>query len=298
MKKRGPENLRYGIGEWFGQVLDKISLQEIRKYSESAKLSKPDQPCPFRKRGTFVPNCNKRGGVCSVRLYQKTGDACSKPHDARLVTLCPQRFYQEDLIFKEISRLILNNSSPVLVREVGFLRGEKAEDVGRIDSVLVIRDSYPLAWCAVEIQAVYFSGLNMGVEFERLSKLDNATIPFPVAIRRPDFRSSGPKRLMPQLQIKVPTLRRWGKKIAVVVDLAFFSSMGKMESTRDLSNADIAWVIVDYQMKEKHGDLFVSSICYTTLEMAITGLTAGLPVTLSEFEEDIIRRIPTGVSVS
>jgi hypothetical protein len=184
------------------------------------------------------------------------------------------------------------------VKEVGFLRGERKEDVGRIDSVLAIPDSHPLIWCAVEIQAVYFSGQNMGIEFKKLSEIEAQRIPFPAATRRPDFRSSGPKRLMPQLQIKVPTLRRWGKKIAVVVDSAFFNSMGKMESTLDLSNADIAWFIMDYQIKKAGVNIYVSSVCYTTLEMAITGLTAGFPITLSEFEEDILRRIQTGVFIS
>jgi hypothetical protein len=37
-------------------------------------------------------------------------------------------------------------------------------------------------------------------------------VPFPAVQRRPDFRSSGPKRLMPQLQIKVPTISRWGRR--------------------------------------------------------------------------------------
>lgn len=298
MRKNFTANVRFGIGEWFGQILYRMPRKKILDFAASARLPKPDLPCPFRRRADFTPSCNKRGGVCSVRLYQQTKNGYSRPKGTNLVTLCPQRFWQDDLIFREISRSILGKDNPVLVKEVGFLRGERKEDVGRIDSVLAIPDSHPLIWCAVEIQAVYFSGQNMGIEFKKLSEIEAQRIPFPAATRRPDFRSSGPKRLMPQLQIKVPTLRRWGKKIAVVVDSAFFNSMGKMESTLDLSNADIAWFIMDYQIKKAGVNIYVSSVCYTTLEMAITGLTAGFPITLSEFEADILRRIPTGVFIS
>src|SRR5262249_29127554 len=71
----------------------------------------------------------------------------------------------------------------------------------------------PLRWCALEIQAVYFSGKSMGREFAAIAQHEGLAIPFPAAHRRPDYRSSGPKRLMPQLQIKVPHCdgggRRW-----------------------------------------------------------------------------------------
>jgi len=270
---------------------------KIAKYIKSAKLSKPDQPCPFRRRGSYSPLCNKRGGVCSVRLYRCQEDGSALPHERKLVTLCPQRFWEGDLVFKQISGSILNCPKPIMVKEVGFLKGENAAEVGRIDSVLVVPNSFPLHWCSVEIQAVYFSGQKMGLEFEMLSNSRDNKIPFPSAIRRPDFRSSGPKRLMPQLQIKVPTLRRWGKKMAVVVDDVFFNSMGKMEATSDLSNADIAWFIVDYKINRSRSELFVAGTRYTTLELAINGLTAGLPVTLSEFEEEILRRIAAGIKI-
>ena len=70
------------------------------------------------------------------------------------------------------------------------------------------------------------------------------TPPFPDAIRRPDWRSSSAKRLMPQLQIKAPTLRRWGSKIAVAVDRPFFDAIGgpSPAPSRDLNDGDIIWL--------------------------------------------------------
>ena len=86
--------------------------------------------------------------------------------------------------------------------------------------------------------------------------------------------------------------------MAVVVDASFFDSMGKMESSKDVSNADILWFIMDYRFQDNIARLFLSDVFCTTLEMAITGLTAGSPVTLPQFEEDIKKRIPMGISVA
>jgi hypothetical protein len=73
---------------------------------------------------------------------------------------------------------------------------------------------------------VYFYGASMTAEFKMLRYHEAAGVPF-LAGHRPDYRSSGPKRLMPQLQIKVPSLRRWGKKMAVVVDEASSVRQGR-----------------------------------------------------------------------
>ena len=298
MRKIGEIIVRYGIGEWFGKLLSEMPQNVISRYAKSALLSRPDLNCPSKTHNGIKTLCSKRGGVCSVRLYEKTNLDKSRPADKNLVTLCPQRFWEANLVFKEISRFLLGHEKPVLVKEVGFLIGEKNDDVGRIDSVLVVPNTKPLKWCAVEIQAVYFSGKKMDLEFNALIKQNSPDLPFPIAIRRPDFRSSGPKRLMPQLQIKVPTLRRWGKKMAVVVDSSFFKAMGKMGRTSDVSNADIIWFIMDYKIDRKKAKIFLSDIFFTTLEMAITGLTAGQPVTLAAFEEDIVKRVPNGIIVS
>ncbi len=94
---------------------------------------------------------------------------------------------------------------------------------------------------------------------------------------------------MPQLQINVPRLRRWGKKMAVVIDKHFFNSLGNMEEVDDLSSGDIAWFTVDFE-EDSSGtrfNLVRDSVHVTTLERATEGLTGGTPVTLSAFEAGI-----------
>jgi hypothetical protein len=185
-----------------------------------------------------------------------------------------------------------------MIGEVGFLESsatadsEGGDDVGRIDMILVDDSKpvdFPMQWCAVEIQAVYFSGASMTGDFKAFADPSIDYPIFPSGNRRPDYRSSAPKRLMPQLQIKVPTLRRWGKKMAVVIDEAFFSSLGDMDVSSDASNADIAWFVVKFEETpgKSMASLVPSRVHYSTLERSVEGLTGGKPVSLEEFQRRI-----------
>jgi hypothetical protein len=197
-----------------------------------------------------------------------------------------------------VGETILGDDNPRLVGEVGFLEAgattdtEGGDDVGRIDMVLVSNkpvEGAPMEWCAVEIQAVYFSGDAMRGEFKSFADETVNWVIFPAGRRRPDYRSSAPKRLMPQLQIKVPTLRRWGKKMAVVVDRAFFDSVGEMDRVSDISNADIAWFVVRFEEVpgSQYSRMVRDEVRFTTLERSVDGLTGGRPVPKSVFEERI-----------
>ncbi len=99
-------------------------------------------------------------------------------------------------------------------------------------------------WYGLEIQVVYFSGDGMAREFEQLRSDGGSAPPMPVGRRRPDWRSSSAKRLMPQLEVKTPTLRRWGKKLAVAVDWSFFEAIGGRSDnpSHDLNDGDIVWL--------------------------------------------------------
>jgi len=160
-----------------------------------------------------------------------------------------------------------------------------------IDMVLVSPNSAPIRWCAVEIQAVYFSGAKMSHEIDYLKVSDESGVPPPQKKRHPDFRSSGPKRLMPQLQIKVPTIARWGYKLAVVVDRSFWESLAPMDEVDHVSNSDVVWFVADYQSDGDRFRLIQHSVHYTTLGRAVEGLTAGKPVPLPEFEQSLHRKL-------
>ncbi len=265
-----------------------LTRDERRAYAAAGG----SHPCPFRMNGG---PCTKKGGVCSFRSYEDVGGAAVPAADAGadLRVLCPRRFEEDMTIFQWVGEPILGTPTPALATEIGFLRADDGRThVGRVDMVLVNQqaDTTTLGWCALEIQAVYFSGRSMNEEFRNILAYEGERPPYPGHIRRPDYRSSGPKRLMPQLQIKVPTLRRWGKKMAVVVDKHFFESIGRMEEVEDLSSGDIAWFTVSFEQDDvsERLKLVRNSVHVTTLERATEGLTGGSPVTLTEFE-DIIR---------
>lgn len=303
----GPK-IRFSIGEWYGKPITSLSLDELNNFGRRGTKKSQDL-CPFMQASLPGTTCNKKGGVCSFRPYRETAHGFAEPilTSYGLVTLCPRRFWADNLIFHWIGESILNCRNPVLITEVPFLRAvtdletapfkddtdappgsreatDARQSVGKIDMVLV-NPSDHRQWCAVELQAVYFSGPKVSSELTRYATATAPGILFPEEIRRPDFRSSGPKRLMPQLQIKVPTLRRWGKKMVVVVDEAFFTAMAPMKQVGHLSNADIAWCVVQYDPDT--GAIHLSRTVYTTLESSVEGLTAGIPITLPEFETEL-----------
>lgn len=314
-KKKAPT---YSIGEWYGYLFKSLGAETRQKYAEYGGTKSSVEPCPFRAANPdLAPQnttlCTKKGGVCSIRLFEDPGEGKFGP----LVATCPSRFYEGGLIVEAVAKLVLETDAAQIVKEVPFLRRTDAseaeeaaadeaaaaeqaqdaaeagrEDVGRIDMVVV--DAKDVTnWCALEIQAVYFSGKSMTPEYAYIRDYKGQGIPEPVGGRHPDFRSSGPKRLMPQLQTKVPTLRRWGKKMVVVVDDPFIKALGPMGKVSHISNSDIVWVVVDY--KEDPGatqaKLYIKDTVCTTLERAVEGLTAGFPVTEPEFQTKIEEKL-------
>ena len=261
-----PASMELGLAEWFGRPIWSLTHEQRAKLSEAAGKSFRDanMPCPFRLADDPEAKCNKKGGACSFLAHEARtvsgADFCTPILSNGLETFCPSRFLHGNMVFKLIGDHLFGVADAAhryLVKEVDFLQGvermgqvpievetkaDNEEGVGRIDRVLlqIDTDGKILDWCAIEMQAVYFSGPGMQPYFDRLG--ESEILPNPVGRRRPDYRSSGPKRLMPQLQVKVPSLRRWGKKMVVVVDRRFFNTLGKMKRANHPSNADIVTV--------------------------------------------------------
>ena len=202
---------RYSIGEWYGVGFETISPPErVRLAKTECELGTvTGTPCPAQGGA----KCNKKGGICSLRLYQQM-DNGPVAGTGPLITTCPQRFLESDTIFRWVGESLLQTPDPIVLSQVGFLDRlrpqEASEDdkrdsrdfIGRIDNVLVHPSKEPLDWCALELQAVYFSGMSMTNEFKMLA--EHETLPYPAKHRRPDWRNSGPRRLLRQLQTKVP----------------------------------------------------------------------------------------------
>ncbi|MEI6078335.1 MAG: NotI family restriction endonuclease [Verrucomicrobiota bacterium] len=253
--------------------------------------------CPFQDDA----KCNKKGGVCSLRQYQQTGDS-AVTGVGPIITTCPQRFLEENSIFQWVGETLLQAKDAVVLGEVGFLDRLRTEEpqeeeedsrdfIGRIDNVLIHPTRQPMDWCALELQAVYFSGKSMANEFKMLAEHEAEFMPFPAKHRRPDWRSSGPKRLLPQLQTKVPTIRTWGKKMAVVIDEAFFSSLVGLDEEKHPSNSEIAWFVVGYDPKPGGWKLVPRKVVFTKLDASVKSLTGGVPLSRERFEEQLREKL-------
>ena len=271
---------RYAISEWFGRPLQNMPASERRSLAAAALGGDSPPPCPFQQGG---PACAKKGGVCSIRAGQ-----------GQTVITCPKRFEEGDLLPRWLAR-IADFPDPYLAREVPFMRSPATgRPAGRIDLV-VSGDADASAWFGLEIQAVYFSGQGMQADFELLLRSTAAEPPVPTALRRPDWRSSSAKRLMPQLQIKAPTLRRWGTKLAVAVDLPFYQAIGGPSGSpsQDLNDGDILWLIpgIDerHHLQECHWEVL-------SLEASCDKLLSAETVKRGEFEDALRAKMARIVS--
>ena len=205
--------------------------------------------------------------MCSIQRYGQRDDGRLGAPVAGPVTVCPRRFEEDQTLVKWLAEIVgFAPDEAMLAREVPFMRAARSDRAaGKIDLVVARDRNGELTWYGLEIQAVYFSGQGMPSEFEVLRDDGQERPPFPNAVRRPDWRSSSAKRLMPQLQIKVPTLRRWGSKIAVAVDRPFFDAIGgpSPSPSRNLTDGDIIWLVPellrdqgrDYHLSRDHWEV-------------------------------------------
>ena len=316
MPKESAEITRFGLGEWYERSFVCMSPAERRAWAAREIRKRDDRPVcsclhdymllradPPRNAND---RCNKQGGICSLRQYVRSSSIVTAQvgNEGRLCTVCPERFKQSSMIYRWVGEELLGTDEPIVLGEIGFLRSIvpsdstdpdetsfSTRDVGKIDNILVHADLSTLRWCALEIQAVYASNSSYTDEFRALAEDRTEGLPWPATKPTLDYRSSSLKRLMPQLQVKVPSLRRWGKKMAVVVDESFFDRFGDMDRATDISNCDIVWFVTRYDESEGETRIARAYVQMSTLERTVEGLTAGYPKPLRDFEESIYNKL-------
>ena len=203
---------RLGIAEWYGEPFLDMTPERRQELAKAAMGRIPAPRCPFQQGDQ---PCSKKGGVCSQRDYQpileeplsgRIGEAAGP-----IIVMCPKRFNQNSEAHRWLAS-IAGFDDVYVASEVPFMRSpDTGRAAGRIDLVLS-GDNTASEWFALEIQAVYFSGPLMARDFQALLVDNQRLPPAPSARRRADWRSSSAKRLMPQLQVKVPTLRQMGEE--------------------------------------------------------------------------------------
>lgn len=284
---------RYGIAEWYGQPLLGLSPSQRR---DLALVASGDggqaPPCPFQQ---TRPPCSKKGGVCSLRRYTQNDDGRLGEPVGEPAIVCPSRFEENRMLVFWLAEIVgFAPADALIAREVPFMQGTKTnKPAGKIDLVVAKTSNGSILWHGLEIQAVYFSGQGMESEFASLQDVTHETPPFPNAIRRPDWRSSSAKRLMPQLQIKAPTLRRWGSKVAVAVDHPFFESVGgpSPSPSHDLNDGDIIWMVPELVEEDGCHRLSRGHWEVLTLEASNEKLLAASTIQRETFERTLLSKL-------
>lgn len=272
----------YGIAEWYGQPFPPMSPTRRQALAEAVRTHRSQWPvCPFQ---SVSPRCTKKGGVCSLRPYRIDGDRLGEASGPPTIT-CPSRFAEDELIPRWLAE-IAGFGEIFVAREVPFMKNPvTGRAAGRIDLV-VSRDDRASQWYGLELQAVYFSGGGMDSDFDLLRTDTQPQPPAPTERRRPDWRSSSAKRLMPQLQIKARLLRRWGIKLAVAVDMPFFQSIGgpSVHPSTDVNDGTIIWLVPeiapDHTLRRAHWEVL-------SLEASSTKLLAAETINRAEFERTL-----------
>lgn len=195
--------------------------------------------------------CRFRDGPCNKSSKTDPIGICSVSDSSEAASLCPNRFLEGGRIFQDAARIAFGNTASFSIfSEIKVFqvpdpkkRGH-FKKIGKVDFVLgKIVDDTIVDFCAVEVQAAYFSGTEVKTALRHfLANRDFGTLD---TFRRPDFRSSAQKRLIPQLQLKVPIFRRWGKKFFVVVDTQFFNSLPDFRSTTP-ANSELTWLVYPF----------------------------------------------------
>ena len=281
---------RYGIHEWYGEPFTEVSAERRQHLAEIAlgrDLETP--PCPFQ---IGQPPCRKTGGVCAIHRYEAGDNGRMGPSIGQPVIMCPLRFEEQQVVIRWLADIVgFSASDTQVAREVPFMMGTSTgKPAGMIDLVVARTMDGRLEWYGLEVQAVYFSGRGMQPEFERLARDRHNSPPFPDAVRRPDWRSSSAKRLMPQLQVKVPTLRRWAAKMAVAVDRPFFDAIGgpSPNPSRDLGDGDVIWLVPEladgHHLVRGHWEVL-------TLEQSSEKLQAAETVRQTDFEHMLAEKL-------
>jgi Restriction endonuclease NotI len=112
------QRVRYSIGEWYGQAFEQLAPEKRRQLAkvELEVDALTGTQCPFQHDSI----CNKKVGVCSLRLYEQTSKT-PVVGSGHLITTCPSRFLEKDIIFGWVGETILGSSDPIMLGEIGFL---------------------------------------------------------------------------------------------------------------------------------------------------------------------------------
>lgn len=255
---------------------------------------------PQVRENRFRKHCPFKDSQCTKSNKKNPLGICSFGDQGNATVVCPARFQEEDKLFRDVGRIAFGPGCKVAASpEIRVLKipGAAAKRIGKIDFMLskIGPDGTPTDFCALEVQSVYISGKSIRPAFKTFLATGELTN----AERRPDFRSSAQKRLMPQLSLKVPIFRRWGKKFFVAVDDSFFRELPQMRAVPSAENAEVTWMVYPFEPIES-GDYRMGEprIIHTLWDDVVSALREGEPPEPKEILAEIGESLNRAVIVS
>lgn len=211
----------------------------VENTSDVAQSDRASRRCPFRS------------GPCTKASRDDPIGICSLSDGVTATATCPVRFVQNDNIFRDAARIAFGeNASFGVFPEVHILtiearEGRRERKIGKVDYLLGRIEAGAITdFAALEVQGVYFSGTEIRPALAHY--LEHGALNEAISDRRPDFRSSAQKRLMPQLFLKVPVFRRWGKKFFVAIDSHFFAELPRFRQINSHKNSELTWLVYSF----------------------------------------------------
>ena len=227
-------------------------------------------------------HCRFRDSPCTKSSITDPLGICTLSDGNTAASLCPVRFLERNRIFTDAAKIAFGpESSFAVFPEIRILEippkveGKRPKKIGKVDFLLGQLNSGTVTdFAAVEIQAAYFSGGSLRKVFAHY--MTERSVEGLDTRRRPDFRSCAQKRLIPQLQLKIPVFRRWGKKFFVVVDSEFFGSLPVFPVTTP-SNSELTWLT--YPIANVDGKFVLSDpvVVYSEWDEVQNSLREGKP---------------------
>lgn len=265
---------KWGPAEWFGvnvfmaDEATRLALAEDaqKKYADANRGCRHLSALTGQKK-----TCAKEGGICSVQLYRESEEGHVEGAGIP-VAICPHRIISKSILNQISAKILGVEAQPVLVKEVPYsisliktLKSGKPAYAGRIDWLLVDKVN-PQNFCAVETQSVYMSGKTQKHDFESVVR-NNGALSMPPNYRHPDYKSSVPKRLLPQLQSKAQHLYATGRKTVVIIDEFVFENM------HNVREIEIPPTFVNDPLKAEAHRLNASSVIFAIVSISDNTVT-------------------------
>jgi Restriction endonuclease NotI len=236
--------------------------------------------------------CRFRDSTCTKSSITDPLGICTLADGGNAASLCPVRFLEGHKIFADAAKIAFGSGSEfaifpeVRILEVpAQIEGGRNKKIGKVDFLIgKIEGGRVIDFAAIEIQAAYFSGGSLRVVFQHY--IASRSLEGIDSKRRPDFRSCAQKRLVPQLQLKIPVFRRWGKKVFVVVDTEFFASLPKFPQTTP-SNSELTWLTYAISMHDGRFGLSEPLVIFSEWDEVQNSLREGKPPEPSEILNEL-----------